>query len=49
MGGPLAVTAHPGGADTTGSKDAMTHASALTRTAFAAVRPLLLQTRRWGR
>ncbi|MEU0033319.1 oxidoreductase [Streptomyces sp. NPDC006333] len=47
-GGPLAVAAHPGGADTTGSKDAMTHASALTRTAFAAVRPLLLQSPAMG-
>ncbi|MEU6346045.1 oxidoreductase [Streptomyces sp. NPDC046977] len=47
-GGPLAVAAHPGGADTSGSKDAMTHASALTRTAFAAVRPLLLQSPAMG-
>ena len=43
-GGPLAVAAHPGGADTTGSRDAMSHSSALTRTAFAAIRPLLLQS-----
>ncbi|MFG2302455.1 oxidoreductase [Actinacidiphila glaucinigra] len=47
-GGPLAVAAHPGGADTTGSRDAMMHASALTRTAFAAVRPLLLQSPAMG-
>ncbi|WP_231406563.1 hypothetical protein [Streptomyces sp. MC1] len=43
-GGPLAVAAHPDGADTTGSKRAMSHSSALTRLAFAAVRPLLLQS-----
>ncbi|WP_019057878.1 oxidoreductase [Streptomyces prunicolor] len=43
-GGPLAVAAHPGGADTTGSRSAMSHSSALTRAAFAAIRPLLLQS-----
>ncbi|WUB41193.1 hypothetical protein OHN38_42230 [Streptomyces sp. NBC_00588] len=47
-GGPLAVAAHPGGADTTGSKAAMSHSSWLTRTAFAAVRPLLLQSPAMG-
>ncbi|MEV5357662.1 SDR family NAD(P)-dependent oxidoreductase [Streptomyces sp. NPDC052693] len=41
--GPQAVAAHPGGADTAGSKAAMSHASALTRTAFALLRPLMLQ------
>jgi NAD(P)-dependent dehydrogenase (short-subunit alcohol dehydrogenase family) len=46
--GPLAVAAHPGGADTTGSKAAMSHSSWLTRTAFAAVRPLLLQSPAMG-
>lgn len=45
-GGPLAVAAHPGGADTAGSRSAMSHSSALTRTAFAAIRPLLLQSPR---
>ncbi|MEU9657436.1 SDR family NAD(P)-dependent oxidoreductase [Streptomyces chartreusis] len=47
-GGSLAVAAHPGGADTTGSKTAMSHSSTLTRTAFTAVRPLLLQSPAMG-
>ncbi|MGV9241603.1 oxidoreductase [Streptomyces nigra] len=42
-GGPLALAAHPGGADTTGSRQAMAHNSLLARTAFAAIRPLLMQ------
>ncbi|WP_329556621.1 SDR family NAD(P)-dependent oxidoreductase [Streptomyces sp. NBC_00696] len=42
--GPLAVAAHPGGSDTTGSRSAMAHSSAVTRAAFAAIRPLLLQS-----
>ncbi|GHJ40226.1 oxidoreductase [Streptomyces sp. TS71-3] len=46
--GPLAVAAHPGGADTAGSKAAMSHSSPLTRTAFAAIRPLLLQSPAMG-
>ncbi|CCK24779.1 Retinol dehydrogenase 13 [Streptomyces davaonensis JCM 4913] len=46
--GPLALAAHPGGADTSGSKNAMSHSSALTRTAFAAIRPLLLQAPAMG-
>ncbi|MGV9457163.1 oxidoreductase [Streptomyces sp. NPDC003635] len=46
--GPLAIAAHPGGADTSGSKNAMSHSSALTRVAFAAIRPLLLQTPAMG-
>ncbi|MEU7100562.1 SDR family NAD(P)-dependent oxidoreductase [Streptomyces longwoodensis] len=46
--GPRAVAAHPGGADTSGSKAAMSHSSRLTRTAFALVRPLLLQTPAMG-
>lgn len=47
-GGPLAVAAYPGGADTTGSRSAMSHSSALTRAAFAAIRPLLLQSPEMG-
>ncbi|SNS96160.1 oxidoreductase [Actinacidiphila glaucinigra] len=46
--GPLAVAAHPGGADTTGSRSAMSQASAVTRAAFAAVRPFLLQSPAMG-
>ena len=42
--GPIAVAAHPGGADTGGSRSAMSHSSPLTRAAFAAIRPLLLQS-----
>ncbi len=34
------------GADTTGSRSAMAHSSAVTRAAFAAIRPLLLQSPR---
>ncbi|MEG8278735.1 oxidoreductase [Streptomyces sp. AHA2] len=47
-GGPLAVAAHPGGADTTGSRTAMSHSSALTRAAFSVIRPLLLQSPEMG-
>ncbi|MFF9624822.1 hypothetical protein [Streptomyces griseosporeus] len=46
--GPLAIAAHPGGADTGGSKNAMAYSSALTRLAFAAIRPLLLQSPAMG-
>ncbi|MFJ2651542.1 oxidoreductase [Streptomyces sp. NPDC087420] len=46
--GPLAVAAHPGGADTTGSRTAMSHSSPLTRAAFAVIRPLLLQSPEMG-
>ncbi|MDT0386237.1 oxidoreductase [Streptomyces dubilierae] len=46
--GPLALAAHPGGADTGGSKSAMAHSSALTRAAFAMIRPLLLQSPAMG-
>ncbi|MCX5281042.1 oxidoreductase [Streptomyces sp. NBC_00198] len=46
--GPLAVAAHPGGADTAGSRTAMSHSSTLTRSAFALVRPLLLQSPAMG-
>jgi NAD(P)-dependent dehydrogenase (short-subunit alcohol dehydrogenase family) len=46
--GPLATAAHLGGADTGGSRSAMSHSSALTRTAFAAIRPLLLQSPAMG-
>ncbi|MEU9784662.1 oxidoreductase [Streptomyces phaeochromogenes] len=46
--GRLAVAAHPGGADTTGSRNAMSHSSPLTRAAFAAIRPLLLQSPEMG-
>ncbi|MBK3576933.1 SDR family NAD(P)-dependent oxidoreductase [Streptomyces sp. MBT65] len=42
--GPLAVAAHPGGANTGGSRNALSHSSPLTRAAFAAIRPLLLQS-----
>jgi hypothetical protein len=46
--GTIAVAAHPGGSDTTGSRSAMSHSSAPTRAAFAVIRPLLLQSPAMG-